>query len=131
MSVARLCGSILFSICVLAACGDDDDDDSSAAQRRGVGSTCAGDGDCKEPGQRCLDFKGGYCGVADCTSNAECPAGSACVRHDDGESYCFLICTSKPECNRTRRPDAEANCASNIEFVDADTAIKACVPPSG
>jgi hypothetical protein len=116
--------SILGSI---SACGDDDD--GTPAQRRGVGSACTADDECLEVGQRCLPFKGGYCGISDCTSDLECPAGSACVEHDDAKSYCFLICNDKPECNRHRPPDDEANCSANITFTDGN-AQKACVPPS-
>jgi hypothetical protein len=124
-----LLGAVLVSLALLAGCGDDDE--GTQAQRHGVGAACAGDTDCRDSGQRCLEFKAGYCGVADCASNLDCPSGSACVRHDDGRNYCFLICTDKVQCNRTRPPDAEANCSANIEFVDGDLAVKACVPPSG
>jgi len=120
----------VFALTLLSACGDDDDDDGTEAQRRGVGAACIDDEDCTEEGQSCLDFKGGYCGVADCTSNLECPDGSACVAHDDGRNYCFLICTDKPQCNPYRPLEDEANCSANITFVDADTTFKACVPPS-
>lgn len=111
----------------ISACGDDDD--GSEAQRRGVGSACAEDAECPEDGQRCLPFKGGYCGLSGCASNLDCPAGSACVAHDDGESYCFLICAEKAQCNAYRPLDAEANCSANITFTDGN-AHKACVPPS-
>jgi hypothetical protein len=112
-----------------SGCGDDDEP-GTLAQRRGVGAACAGDTECHEPGQRCLPFKGGYCGLAGCTTRLDCPSGSECVRHDDGANYCFLICTDKAQCNRTRPPDAEANCSANIEFVDGNPPVKACVPPS-
>lgn len=114
----------------LIACADDDD--GSEAQRRGVGAACAKDADCEEEGQRCLPFKGGYCGVASCTSDSECPLGSACVSHDDGTNYCFLTCANKPECNYYRPMEVEANCSSSIDFTDANNGnLKACVPPSG
>jgi hypothetical protein len=113
-----------------SGCGDDDDIPASEAQRRGVGAACAGDLDCAEPGQTCLAFKGGYCGVEDCSSNADCPFGSACVAHDDGTNYCFLICTDKPQCNLGRPLEFEANCSSNVTFVENANGKKACVPPS-
>lgn len=115
------------------ACGDDDDDSyGSEAQRRGLGAGCAADDDCSEPGQVCLPFKGGYCGRRDCTADMDCPDGSACVAHDDGVNYCFLICTDKSQCNVTRSLEDEANCSSNITFVQtANASYKACVPPSG
>jgi hypothetical protein len=103
----------------------------SEAQRRGVGAACAADKDCTETGQTCLAFKGGYCGVSDCVNDAGCPAGSACVSHTDGKNYCFLICTDKPQCNLSRAVDVEANCSSNVTFVEGTVTAKACVPPSG
>lgn len=112
------------------ACGDDDDDGLTAAQRRGLGAACTRNEDCTEPGQSCLPFKGGYCGLAGCMSDLECPSGSACVAHDDGNNYCFLICTDKPQCNVTRPPDMEANCSANVSFLENHSGFKACVPPS-
>ena len=110
----------------LVDCGDG----GSEAQRRGVGSACAVNADCTETGQVCLTFKGGYCGLADCQNNAGCPSGSACVAHTDGRNYCFLICTDKSQCNLHRSADVEANCSSNVTFVDGASNLKACVPPS-
>jgi hypothetical protein len=110
----------------LLDCGDS----GSEAQRRGVGSACAVNTDCTETGQVCLTFKGGYCGLADCQNNAGCPSGSACVAHTDGRNYCFLICTDKSQCNLHRSADVEANCSSNVTFVDGASTLKACVPPS-
>jgi hypothetical protein len=51
------------------------------------------------------------------------------VLHEDGVRYCFRVCDNKPECNRFRPPEVEANCSSNVDLVD-DTDVKACVPPS-
>ena len=113
---------------VLVACGDDDDR-GTEAQRRGVGAACQTDDDCADTAPTCLAFKGGYCGLADCLTDDDCPRGSACVTHDDGVNYCFLICGDKPQCNLYRPVADEANCSSSIEFVQA-TGVKACVPPS-
>lgn len=115
----------LWFVAVLAACGDD----GTEADRAGVGAECTEDEECAE-GQRCLAFKGGYCGLEGCEENGDCPSGSLCVAHDDGENYCFRVCTDKAECNRNRSADVASNCASNIEFVPDDTQAKACVPPS-
>ena len=123
-----LAGMVLLQLGV-GACGDDNNN-GSEAQKRGVGAACNADLPCTEQGQACLDFKGGYCGVADCTNNAGCPQGSACVAHDDGRNYCFLVCVDKPQCNLTRPPAEEANCASSVTFVEDTSARKACVPPS-
>jgi hypothetical protein len=115
---------------VLASCSSSGSSGSEAI-RRGVGAACSNNADCTEPGQTCLSFKGGYCGIAGCANDAgACPQGSACVLHTDGQTYCFLICVDKPECNLNRLPEVEANCSSSVTFVEPVNA-KACVPPSG
>lgn len=109
----------------LAACGSDADD-------AGVAAECTTNDDCFEEGQVCLtQFKGGYCGIQGCTSNADCPDQSGCVTHDDGVNYCFRFCGDKADCNVNRSVDNEANCSSSIDWVETDTDAKACVPPSG
>jgi len=126
--VYRAChAAFLILFLHLLGCGSG----GSEAQRRGVGAACAVDTDCSESAQSCLAFKGGYCGLADCQSNAGCPAGSACVAHSDGRNYCFLVCTEKAQCNLYRAVDAEANCSANVTFVEGNLDLKACVPPSG
>lgn len=114
------------------ACSGDDDGGLTEAQRHGVGAACTADTDCfvGETQLVCLPFKGGYCGLEGCQVSADCPSGSACVTHDDGNNYCFLLCTDKPQCNYTRSTDQEANCSSKITFADASKDSKACVPPS-
>lgn len=122
-----------FPLSLLGACGDDDEGPGlSPAQLHGVGAACDEDEDCyvEQTPLVCLPFKGGYCGLADCQQDADCPAGSACVAHDDGSNYCFLLCRDKPECNYTRPIEIEANCVSSIDFVDGKNGSKACVPPS-
>ena len=131
MPSAKLPLGLIVSAWVLlvpVGCGDN----GTEAERRGVGSQCARDSDCTESGQRCLtQFKSGYCGVSACTSDASCPQGSACVRHDDGMNYCFLVCAVKADCNRNRSADAEANCSSTAMLVDMSKDRKVCTPPSG
>jgi hypothetical protein len=124
--------SVSFGVLTVCACSDDDEDGTSEAQRTGVGASCVANEDCKQTAAplECLPFKGGYCGLMGCQENADCPDGSACVTHDDGINYCFLICRDRPECNLTRPADSEANCSANITFVESDTNAKACVPPS-
>ncbi len=118
-----------FVVMSCAACSSSGS--GTAAQQRGVGSACTTAADCTEKGQACLPFKGGYCGIEGCKANADCPAGSACVKHTDGKNYCFLLCADKPDCNVNRTPANEANCSSTATFVEAATGKKACVPPSG
>jgi hypothetical protein len=126
--------ALLMAAAALPACGDDDEEEEglSPAQRHGVGAACSDDNDCfvGETRLRCLEFKGGYCGLEGCDDAADCPAGSACVTHDDGQNYCFLVCRDKVECNHTRPSEIEANCSSNITFTDEAKDHKACVPPS-
>lgn len=121
----------------LAACGDDSG--GTPADRLGVGAECATNADCLQShrdgglSEECLtQFKGGYCGIENCTGDGDCPEHSACVAHDDGKNYCFRLCADKPECNLYRSPDVESNCTSKVEYVggDKDTTGKACVPPS-
>ena len=113
-------------VLVFSGCSDN-------ADELGVGAECAVADDCNQDGiaQQCLQqFKGGYCGVTGCASNADCPTDSACVTHDDGQNYCFRTCQSKDECNANRAVDNEANCSSSVDFTDGDMGYKACVPPS-
>jgi hypothetical protein len=121
--------AVLGLLLAAAAYGCGDDDDGIAADRLGVGAQCTQSEQCTE-GQTCLPFKGGYCGLADCTANAGCPSGSLCVTHDDGKNYCFRSCVEKSECNRNRSAEVEANCVSSVDFAEAATQAKACVPPS-
>jgi hypothetical protein len=113
---------------VLFACGSDADD-------LGVGSQCSADDQCDaDTMQVCLTgFKGGYCGIKGCMTEADCPDLSSCVAHTDGMNYCFRNCVDKAECNENRDLENESNCSANITFVvPADNVgLKACVPPSG
>lgn len=125
----------------LMAFGCADDSSESEANKKGVGAQCTQDSECLQEGdcatgpcirQTCLNgFKGGYCGVKACTKNDECPTGSACVTHTDGNNYCFLQCSSKADCNVNRTAAYESNCSSSVTFVEKSTTGKACVPPSG
>lgn len=114
----------------------------SDADALGIAATCQENEDCaqvtidgEEIQLSCLtEFKDGYCGIEGCLSDADCPADSSCVAHDDGNNYCFRECEQKAECNANRAPDSEANCSSNFEYADNDDAAekkKACIPPSG
>lgn len=120
--------TILMAFCalLLAACDDDNE-----ALERGVGAECGPELECTMEGQECLTmFKGGYCGERNCTGDVDCPSGSACITHEDGVNYCFLLCVDKPDCNYYRTVENEANCSSSVVFVDGADGRKACVPPS-
>jgi hypothetical protein len=121
--------AVVTALLLVTACGGDDD---TEADRLGVGAQCASTDQCDvDIDLVCLDqFKGGYCGLVGCEADIDCPEGSACVLHDDGETYCFRICLDKAECNQNRDLENEANCSSSIDFIEAE-GIKACVPPSG
>jgi hypothetical protein len=108
-----------------AACG-------SSANDLGVGAQCGSNADCNTANhETCLtQFKGGYCGLEGCMHDTDCPTGSACVMHTDGHNYCFLLCSTKTDCNDNRDPANEANCSSSVTFIDPQTGAKACVPPS-
>jgi len=126
-------GVALFGL--VAGCGSSDD---TEADRFGVGAECNEDAECESPDEdialECLSqFKGGYCGLADCGGDVDCPDGSACIAYDDGVvlgNFCFRVCQDKPECNLNRSVENESNCSSNVEFVDGRQDRKACVPPS-
>ena len=135
---SKLLTLILATVGVGAGCAaQEPDDEGTEADQVGVAAQCVADDDCNPPSDsdgpdfalECLmDFKGGYCGVIDCTSHDDCPQGSGCVDHDDGSAYCFRLCVDKAECNAHRDADAEANCSSNITYLGDDLG-KACVPP--
>jgi len=113
-----------------AGCGDG----ATEADRIGVGAQCNAAGDCPTDSDielECLtQFTGGYCGLEGCTSDVDCPEGSACVTHDDGSNYCFRVCRDKPDCNSNRSVANESNCVGSVTFVDARNDRKACEPPS-
>jgi len=118
----------LWLVILFAACGGDD----SEADRLGIGAMCTESNECDtEMGQSCLQFKGGYCGEADCTADIDCPEDSACIAHTDGMNYCFRTCADKIECNENRDVENESNCSANVTFTDGAMGRKACVPPAG
>lgn len=125
--MSRILFVVVFAlVSFVAGCGDE-----TEADRRGVGAECTTNDDCTEANQVCLtNFKGGYCGVKDCTTNAGCPGGSGCVTHSDSVNYCFRLCDAKAECNANRTVANESNCSGSITWADVDLG-KACVPPSG
>jgi hypothetical protein len=120
----------LMWIGVSAGCGDG----ATEADRIGVGAQCTAAAECPAVMDIELDcltqFKGGYCGLEGCSGDLGCPEGSACVAHDDGNNYCFRVCTDKPECNYNRSVANESNCVGSVTFVDERNDRKACEPPS-
>jgi len=115
----------------IPGCGDD----ATEADRLGVGAQCTDAAECESADENvtleCLtQFTGGYCGLEGCATDSDCPEGSACVTHDDGDNYCFRICGDKVDCNRNRSENNWSNCSANVDFVDGKLDRKACVPPS-
>lgn len=117
---------------VMVGCNDG----TTEADRVGVGAECGSAEQCPSPSDGgvpldCLSqFKGGYCGLQGCQGDVDCPDGSACVTHSDGENYCFRECRDKPDCNLNRSAENESNCVGSILFVDPRNDRKACEPPS-
>jgi hypothetical protein len=110
---------------VLVACGC-----SQNANQLGVGAQCTANAAC-ETGQVCLtEFSGGYCGIAGCQHDIDCPQGSACVTGSNGVNYCFLVCANKTDCNAHRSANNEADCNSALTFVEGTMSRKVCRPPS-
>jgi hypothetical protein len=113
---------------VLAVCGCGSN--QNAANQAGVGAQCGVTADCVTSGEVCLtEFNGGYCGLAGCLHDTDCPAGSACVT-DNQTNYCFLVCASKTDCNLHRSPANEADCTSSLTFTDGTMGRKVCRPPN-
>ncbi len=109
------------------ACGDSGG--RTAAHEQGIGTSCATDTDCSDENACITGVAGGYCAPRGCAHHHDCPRGSSCVTHGDGQNYCFLSCQNKSTCNLDRSADVEANCSSNVTFTE-ETTVKACVPPS-
>jgi hypothetical protein len=117
---------------IAMGCGDSG---GTEADKTGVGAQCTDSSTCESADEEvelvCLtQFTGGYCGLEGCTGDVDCPEGSACVTHDDGNNYCFLVCVDKPDCNRNRDEENWSNCVGSITFVDDRNDRKACEPPS-
>lgn len=73
------------------------------------GEACGSFRDCG--GQRaCIDWPGGYCARARCTTNADCETGTYCVAHM-GINVCALDCTT--DTSRCRGPSYTCRTASD------------------
>jgi hypothetical protein len=119
----------VFALLGLGGCGEGDANDQLIGGECATAEDCD-DGDDDTPALECITvFKGGYCGRQGCSSNADCPEKSICVTHET-VNYCFLVCTTKSQCNQNRTVENESNCSSNINPVEGGE-DKVCVPPSG
>ncbi len=118
----------MLGVIPLQGCGEDDANQQLIGGECGTVEQCD-DKDDDTPALECLtEFKGGYCGRKDCTKNQDCPEGSVCVQLET-ETYCFLVCKEKADCNQNREEINESNCSSSIDPVEGGEA-KVCVPPS-
>ena len=82
---------------LIAACGSSD----VGTEGQVVGASCTTSGgpsgSCAD-GSKCVvdtDFPGGSC-VKDCTRQADCPDGAACIQEDGG--ICVLECIDAGDC---------------------------------
>lgn len=133
----RLVVSLLASVLALACSADDE---RSEVDRLELGASCQVDQHCAARAGDAADgydlrcfgsFADGHCGLSRC-SGEDCPDGSACISHDDGQNYCFRLCDEDSECNLHRSSDAaEARCSSSVSFLGATDRSdqSACVPP--
>ncbi len=128
MRAALLLMAVALVVTASLSCGD------SSSDRIGIAGECAQDADCRKVDDfqlTCLTaFKGGYCGLAGCTQDADCPTDSVCIAQG-GVNYCFRVCVDKPECNANRTLANEANCVASVTHVGGTSTAKVCVPPSG
>jgi hypothetical protein len=101
----------------LASCGDIS---VVSPTNKTVGSACTANTDCA---QMCLQsghFPSGMCTIS-CTSNANCPSGSACVDEEGG--VCLASCHVDADC----APFGALVCHS--ESTTAGTAVGFCRAP--
>ncbi|HEX2879439.1 MAG TPA: hypothetical protein VHO25_07870 [Polyangiaceae bacterium] len=93
----------------------------------GVGADCSSDTDCN--GLECIsDFRGGYCGRRDCTSNDDCPGDTSCVVAADGHNYCLKNCGADSDCSFCRHDGVFASCSTDVDFIDAGMSTAVCLP---
>lgn len=81
-----------------------------------VGASCAIDEDCMGPADMCIGELGGYCSAI-CSSDADCPAGSACVNL--GTMVCLDLCNSDT-------PDDQ--CADGLGCIGGGPVPPVCLP---
>jgi hypothetical protein len=102
-------GSNNKKICVPATCGH--------------GAACTSDADCGGGGLVCIDeVDGGYCGVRDCQSNADCPVDSECINHA-GINYCARTCAVESDCTFCRWADVAATCTADVDHVEGSATV--------
>jgi hypothetical protein len=94
----------------------------------GVGEACLTKADCNGDLECLTDVDGGYCGKANCTANADCPNGSACVRMDETRSYCLRKCQGDSDCSFCRPWDDRTPCTDEVDYVEDGTPGRVCVP---
>ena len=75
-----------------------------------IGEACVDDSTCRDPYPHCVmvtEDSEGYCTLADCTSNADCPSSWSCERTADNSHYC-----RKPPSGIGASCKTEADCSS-------------------
>jgi hypothetical protein len=83
---------VWFALAMLTSCGGS----IAGPESTIVGAACTADNQCS---QQCLDnerhFPGGMCTIA-CSSDADCPSGSACIDEEGG--VCIVTCSVDADC---------------------------------
>jgi hypothetical protein len=87
--VALLVGLLLTA--AQSSCGEDD----VGPQSHMVGGRCVADSDCINRCVKGTEFPGGYCTVP-CTTDNDCPGGSACAASNGG--VCLATCQTTTDC---------------------------------
>ena len=94
----------------------------------GVGAGCTDDTQCAN-GLGCVTtVNGGYCSKTDCSSNADCPADSLCVKRGD-QSLCLRTCSASADCSFCRSAEVAGSCTDQVTFVETGTTGTVCAPP--
>jgi hypothetical protein len=86
-------------------------------------------GDCANGLECVTSFDHGYCTIADCTLNADCPNDARCVTLPDGHNYCLRTCTGPNSCTFCRPFEFGGECTGDVDFAEAGTTGEVCLPP--
>ena len=63
-----------------------------------IGDKCKTSNDCPAGTVCDTDSPGGYCLVANCDADEECPEEAACVKFTESQRYCLKKCKKNSDC---------------------------------